>query len=124
MGLSTSSQLVAVLSLENLLKYALVRSNLWGIGSFLCFKSYHMHAVHLEARRVYQIITDSCELLWGCWESNLGLLDEWQMLLATGPSLQTWGMGLNGSKYAGSTPNFLFPVYQHNVYSCHMFMLP
>jgi hypothetical protein len=33
-------------------------------------------------------ITDSCELLRGCWELNLGPLEEQSVLLTAEPSLQ------------------------------------
>lgn len=36
-------------------------------------------------------ITDSCELPCGCWESNLGPLEEQSMLLTTEPSFQLQG---------------------------------
>ena len=33
-------------------------------------------------------VIDSCEPLCGCWESNLGLLEDQPVLLTTKPSLQ------------------------------------
>jgi hypothetical protein len=33
-------------------------------------------------------VTDSCELLCGCWELNLGPLEVQSVLLTTEPSLQ------------------------------------
>lgn len=49
--------------------------------------------VPMEARKGYQIpwrwsIPDGGELLWGCWKSDLGPLDEQGVLLTAEPSFQ------------------------------------
>ena len=50
-----------------------------------CVSVHHVCAVPVEARRGCHIpgtgVTDSCELLCGCWELNLGPLEEQRVLL-------------------------------------------
>lgn len=45
-----------------------------------CWSTYHVHAVHAEARRAQWIpgsgVKDGCKLLGRCWELNLELLEE------------------------------------------------
>ena len=53
---------------------------------------HHVFAAPTEARRGHQIlwsgIMDGCELLYGCWELNLGFLEEQPVLLISELSLQ------------------------------------
>jgi hypothetical protein len=54
---------------------------------------HHMHThVSVEIRRGYWIpgagVTDSCELLCGCWELNLGPLQKQPVLSTPEPALQ------------------------------------
>lgn len=46
-------------------------------------------------------ITDGCETLSGCWESNLGSLYELQMLLIFEPHLQLQGKSCFRERKAG-----------------------
>jgi hypothetical protein len=48
----------------------------------------HMHAGPKEARRRWLIFWDKSELPCGCWELNLGPLEEQPVLLITEPSLR------------------------------------
>lgn len=55
---------------------------------------HHMHALTAEARRGHLIppetpVIDGCEILYGCWELNLGLLVEKPVLLTADLSLQS-----------------------------------
>ena len=49
-----------------------------------CMSIYHMHTVAMASKRVLHPmgtgLTDSCELLCGCWASNPGPQDEHRAL--------------------------------------------
>ena len=56
----------------------------------LCVCELFVCLVPVEAiRSLGTGVTDSCEQPCGCWELNLGPLEEQEMLLTTEPSLQT-----------------------------------
>lgn len=48
----------------------------------------HVHAVPTESRSHRTGVTDSYELPFGCWEANLGTLEEQPVLLAYEAPLQ------------------------------------
>ena len=57
-----------------------------------CMYMCHVHVVPMEARDGGSVrspgtgVIDGCEPPCGCWESNLGPLEEQQMLLTAEPS--------------------------------------
>ena len=66
-----------------------------------CMSVYHLDTVPAEAKRWFWIpwywsYIDSCDLLCGCWELNLGPLEEQQAFLTTEPSLQPLKLYLLG----------------------------
>jgi hypothetical protein len=47
----------------------------------------HHHCLQTHQKRTSDLITDGCEPPCGCWELNLGLLEEQSVHLTTEPSL-------------------------------------
>lgn len=55
---------------------------------YACMTVYHIHAVPWRQEDIGSpgiSVMNGCESPWGCWESNLGLLPEQQVLLTTVP---------------------------------------
>ena len=48
----------------------------------------HCSCLQMHQKRVLDLITDGCELPYGCWDLNSGPSEEQSVLLTTEPSLQ------------------------------------
>ena len=72
----------------------------------------HTYAVPAEAREGIRLpgtgVSDSCKILYVCWESNMGPLPEQPELLTTEPPLQTQNLSNLRLGYSGCNCVFLY----------------